>query len=408
VDKSKRLDKMKKIAILGSTGSIGVNALDVVKDLKGCRVLGLSAGSNIKLLRDQVYRFSPQYVSIFEEGLYRELKRILPRSVKILKPGIAGLCEMAALKSADMVLNALSGSVGFMPLISSIKASKRIALANKEPMVMAGERLMREAERWQAEIIPVDSEPSAIFQCLAGIPRRDLDARIKRIFLTASGGAFYKYSGDLSKIKPAQALKHPNWKMGKKITVDSATLMNKGLEAIEIKNLFSLELKKINILVHPQSIVHSAVEFKDNSVLAQLSNPDMRLPIQYALTWPERQTSPVRAMDFFALSRLDFFRPDFKKFPCLKLAFECAEKGGFFPAILNAANEEAVAAFLKGKLPFTGIPDVIKETLSANIGSGGFSPSFAEIVEMDGWAREKAGEVITRGVTVRRNRRLED
>jgi len=392
---------MKKVTILGSTGSIGVNALQVIEKSKDYQVIGLSAGSNLKLLKEQIYKFSPEYVSLFDERYYKDLKKIVPSRIKILKPGIEGITEMASLSAADIVINSLSGAVGLLPLLASIKSSKKIALANKEPMVIAGGQIMEEAQRWGAEIIPVDSEPSAIFQCLNGISRKEVNKKVNRIFLTASGGALYKYEGDFSKIKPEQALKHPNWKMGKKITIDSATLMNKGFEAIEIKNLFAIDFEKINVIIHPQSIIHSAVEFMDNSVLAQMSNPDMRLPIQYALTYPERNESPVKKIDFFKLSRLDFLKPDFKKFPCLKIAFDCAKKGGFYPAVMNAANEIAVNYFLAGKIFFTDIPIIIDKVLSLNFGKGDYLPKLAEVVEIDSWAREKTKEIIENKVGIR-------
>jgi len=391
---------MNKITILGSTGSIGVNALQVIEKLKDYKVLGLSAGSNLKLLKEQIYKFSPKYVSIFNEKYYKDLKKIIPSNVKILKPGIEGLNEMASLSESSLVINSLSGAIGLLPLLASIKSSKKIALANKEPMVIAGEQIMQEAKRWDAEIIPVDSEPSAIFQCLNGINRTEINKKIKRIFLTASGGALYKYKGDFSKIKPEQALKHPNWKMGKKITIDSATLMNKGFEAIEIKNLFAVDFEKINVVIHPQSIIHSAVEFQDNSVLAQMSNPDMRLPIQYALTYPDRFESPVKKIDLFKLSKLEFFEPDFKKFPCLKIAFDCAKKGGFYPVVMNAANEIAVNYFLAGKIFFTDIPIIIDKVLSLNFGKEDYLPKLPEVVEIDSWTREKTKEIIENKVGI--------
>lgn len=257
---------------------------------------------------------------------------------------------------------------------------------------MAGGLLMQEAERWQARIIPVDSEPSAIFQCLAGLKPGQYDAAVSRVFLTASGGPFYAHKGSLDGVTPAQALKHPRWSMGPKITVDSSTLMNKGLEAIEIQNLFSLPISKVQVLIHPQSVVHSGVEFRDGSVLAQLSWPDMKLPIQYALTWPDRAPSLAEPLDFFRLARLDFARPDFRRFPCLELAFDAARRGGVYPAVLNAANETAVEAFLGGRLPFTGIPRVVEKTLAACRGGGG-RLTLGAAVEADGWARQKAAEL---------------
>jgi 1-deoxy-D-xylulose-5-phosphate reductoisomerase len=385
---------MKNIVILGSTGSIGVNAVKAVKNLgKGWRVLGLAANSSLKALLAQVWEVRPAYAAVFDYAAWKELKACAPRGVKILPPGVEGLVELASLKEADIVLNSVTGAVGFAPLLASIRASKHIALANKEPMVMAGELLMREAERWQARIIPVDSEPSAIFQCLAGLKPGQYDAALSRVFLTASGGPFYARKGSLAGVTPEQALKHARWSMGPKITVDSSTLMNKGLEAIEIKNLFSLPVSKIEVLIHPQSVVHSGVEFRDGSVLAQLSNPDMKLPIQYALTWPDRAPSLAVPLDFFKLSRLDFGRPDFRRFPCLELAFYAAKKGGVYPAALNAANEVAVEKFISGKLRFTDIPNVVEKTLAACRGDSRERLTLAGAVEADGWARQKAAGI---------------
>lgn len=384
---------MKNIVILGSTGSIGVNAIKAAKNLgKDWRVLGLSANSNLKALAAQMREVKPAYVSLFDYDAWKELKASAPRGVKVLPPGVEGLAEMASLREADIVLNSVTGAVGFAPLLASIRASKHVALANKEPMVMAGALLMKEAERWQAKILPVDSEPSAIFQCLAGIKPGHYNAAVRRVFLTASGGPFYSRKGSLAKVTPAQALKHPRWSMGPKITVDSSTLMNKGLEAIEIMNLFSLPIEKVQVLVHPQSVVHSGVEFADGSVLAQLSWPDMRLPIQYALTWPDRAPSLAEPLDFFRLARLDFSRPDFRRFPCLELAFYAAKKGGIHPAVLNAANEVAVERFISGRLRFTDIPLVTEKALAA-CGGGSGRLTLAEAVEADGWARQKAADV---------------
>lgn len=387
---------MKNVVILGSTGSIGVNAVKSVRNLgKGWRVLGLAANSSVAALRAQIREVRPACVTLFDYAAWQELKADLPRGVKLLPPGVEGLVALASLKEADIVLSAVTGAVGFAPLLAAIRASKQIALANKEPMVMAGELLMQEAQRWQARIIPVDSEPSAVFQCLAGVKPGGYDAALSRVFLTASGGPFYASKGSLAKVKPAQALRHPRWNMGPKITVDSSTLMNKGLEAIEIKNLFSLPVSKIQVLVHPQSVVHSGVEFRDGSVLAQLSWPDMKLPIQYALTWPDRAPSLAEPLDFFKLSRLDFFKPDFRRFPCLELAFEAARRGGICPAALSAANEVAVERFIAGRLKFTGIPAVVEKVLAACRGGGG-RLTLAGAVEADAWAREKAAEAADR------------
>lgn len=388
---------MKNVVILGSTGSIGANAIKAVRNLgKGWRALGLAANSNLKALRAQVREVKPAYLAIFDYAAWKEFSADVPRGVKLLAPGVEGMSELASLKEADIVLSAVTGAVGFGPLLAAIRASKHIALANKEPMVMAGELLMKEAARWQARIIPVDSEPSAIFQCLAGIKTGQYDAEISRIFLTASGGPFYAVKGPLAKVTPAQALRHPRWSMGPKITVDSSTLMNKGLEAIEIKNLFSLPVSKIEVVIHPQSVVHSGVEFRDGSVLAQMSPPDMRLPIQYAMTWPDRAPSLAEPLDLFKLSRLDFARPDFRRFPCLGLAFEAAKRGGISPAALNAANEVAVERFIAGRLRFIDIPAVVEKVLAACRGDSRERLTLACAVEADSWARQKAAETADR------------
>jgi 1-deoxy-D-xylulose-5-phosphate reductoisomerase len=383
---------MKNICILGSTGSIGRNALKVV-DNPGWKVLGLAANSNTGELIAQVRAHRPKYAAIFDHKAFAEIKGSLPRGTRLLPPGVEGLVELASLKGADVVLNAVSGSVGFAPLVASIRASKHIALANKEPMVMAGETLISEAVRWQAKIIPVDSEPSAILQCLEGIKNGNYDAAVSRILLTASGGAFYRHKGALSGVTPAKALRHPTWRMGPKITIDSATLMNKGLEAIEIKNLFSLPISKIQVLIHPQSVMHSAVEFKDGSVLAQLSEPDMKLPIQYALTYPERVNSLVKPLNFFKVKSLEFFEPDFRRFPCLALAYEAGRLGGAYPAVLNAANEAAVERFLKGAALFTEIAAIVEKTMAFHHSRDRRPPTLAEAVEIDQWARIKAAEI---------------
>jgi len=383
---------MKNVVILGSTGSIGVNALRAIKTLgHGWRVYGLTANSNLKALRCQIREFKPACVAVFDYAAWKEFSGDIPRGVRLLPPGVEGLAEMAALKDAQIVLSAVTGAVGLVPLLAAIRASKHIALANKEPMIMAGALIMQEAQRWEAVIIPVDSEPSAIFQCLAGIKPGTYDEHVQRVLLTASGGPFYSGRKSLEAVTPAQALQHPRWRMGPKITVDSSTLMNKGLEAIEIQNLFSLPVSKIQVLIHPQSVIHSGVEFKDGSVLAQLSNPDMRLPIQYALTWPERVRTSVKPLDFVKLSRLDFLKPDFRRFPCLELALCAAKKGGIFPTALNAANEVAVNLFLEGALKFTDIPRVVERVLA--MCSSVPRLTLVCVAEADGWARQKASDI---------------
>jgi len=388
---------MKKIAILGSTGSIGVNALNVVAQMPGeFEVVGLAAHSNAAALAKQAKKFKVKNVTMFEPSAAAELKSQLNGHCRHLPSGVEGLVELASHPDVDVVLTSLVGGVGFAPLLAAIRAGKTIALANKEPMVMAGAQFMIEAARWEAKIIPVDSEPSAIFQCVQGHTGTraagDLSQLIRRVFLTASGGAFYKHKGPLHKVTVEQALNHPTWKMGKKITIDCATLMNKGFETIEIMNLFSLKREQVEVVIHPQSIIHSGVEFSDGSVLAQMSPPDMKLPIQYAMTYPARTVRVIEPLDLVKAGSLTFFKPDFRRFPCLELAREAAKAGGGLPAVLNAADEVAVESFIGHKIRFTDIPTVIEKTMKAYRRHPGL-PSFGEVVEIDEWARRKAGEV---------------
>jgi 1-deoxy-D-xylulose-5-phosphate reductoisomerase len=387
---------MKRVAILGSTGSIGVNALNVIREMPDIlSVFGLAAHSNASLVAEQAEEFNAVAVTMFDAKAGADLKVRLNGRAKHLAPGVEGLCALAAHPDVDVVLTSVVGGVGFAPLLAAIRAGKIIALANKEPMVMAGAQFMIEAERWNAKIVPVDSEPSAIFQCVQGLnpdPRAAAPLKtIKRVILTASGGAFAKYKGDLADVTPEMALKHPTWKMGKKITVDCATLMNKGFELIEIMNLFGLRREQVEIVIHPQSIFHSGVEFSDGSVLAQMGLPDMKLPIQYGMTYPQRGNRVIEPLDLIKAGTLEFRAPDFSRFPCLALAREAALKGGGMPAVLNAADEIAVEAFLKGRIKFTDIPRVIENTMAAYTPSGGL-PSFQEVVEVDAWARAKAEE----------------
>ncbi|MCX5793992.1 MAG: 1-deoxy-D-xylulose-5-phosphate reductoisomerase [Elusimicrobia bacterium] len=382
---------MKRIAILGSTGSIGRNALRVVDAMPGrFRVVGLAAHSNGELLFRQALRYKPAMVSLFEPAASEGLQG-RPHGCRRLPSGVEGLVEMACHPDVDLVLTSLVGGVGFAPLLAALRAGKTVALANKEPMVMAGAQFMREAKRWGARIIPVDSEPSAVFQCLNGSP----GGSVRRVLLTASGGAFYGRRGSLDRVRVAEALRHPTWKMGRKITIDSATLMNKGFETIEIMHLFGLGHKAIEIVIHPQSIVHSAVEFSDGSVLAQMAPPDMRLPIQYALAYPERAAAIVKRLDLAAAGGLTFSRPDFRRFPCLALALEAAAAGGGMPAVLNAADEVAVDAFTAGRIRFTQLARVVERTMRSFRGGRGL-PGFSEVVEIDQWARSKAQEACTR------------
>ncbi len=388
---------MKNIVILGSTGSIGVSSLDVIANLgKDYKVLAITGNNNTDLFLKQVHTFKPQYAAVCNQKSYDIIKDSIPQGTRLLGPGVESLVFLATLHNADLIINGLVGAAGFVPLIAAIKAGKTIALANKEPIVMAGRAIMDECRRWNATIIPVDSEPSAVFQSLENVDSKSYfkaEPKIERVLLTASGGPFFKYKGALSKVTPAQALAHPRWKMGKKITVDSATLMNKGFETIEIMHLFNLPLEKVKIVIHPQSIVHSAVEYKDGSIIAELSNPDMRLPIQYAITYPERKPSPVPRLSIMEMTKLEFSEPDFKKFPCLSLALDAAKKGGSFPAVLNAADEVAVAAFLEEKILFTDIPKLISCVMMDHTSTD--KPlALGAAVEVDNWARLKAVEYL--------------
>lgn len=385
---------MKQIVILGSTGSIGTSSLDVISRLgKEYKVLGISAHSNADLFLKQVHTFQPRFATILNPASYEKIKDQVPPATRLLPPEIDSLCFMASLPSADLVINGLVGAVGFQPLVAAIKASKTIALANKEPMVMAGKTLMKECERWEAAILPVDSEPSAIFQCLTGMADSHSYAKIandiSRVFLTASGGPFAKRKNSLSTVTPAEALNHPRWKMGKKITVDSATLMNKGFESIEIMNLFNLPEQKVQVVIHPQSIIHSAVEFNDGAILAQMGEPDMRVPIQYAITYPKRMPGPVKKLNLFEVAKLEFLEPDFDRFPCLELALAAARQGGIYPAVLSAADEIAVDAFLKGKIKFTDIAKLVYTVLKAAPPTQG-DATLNQAAEADAWAREAA------------------
>ena len=357
------MQNKKNIAVLGSTGSIGTQTLDVIrlhKDLFQAEIL--TAGANADLLIRQAKEFKPNAVVIADESKYKYVCDALKdEDIKVFA-GDKALDEVVAFKSVDIVLTALVGFAGLKPTVAAIKAHKPIALANKETMVVAGELITRLAAENNVPILPVDSEHSAIFQCIQG----EWDNKVKNILLTASGGAFRgKMREDLEKITPQDALKNPNWTMGAKVTIDSATLMNKGLEVIEAKWLFGVDTSRITAVVHPQSIIHSMVEFEDGSIKAQLSRPDMRLPIMYALSYPHRLPTPSFAMNVFDLTALTFEKPDTETFPCLLLAYDAAQKGGNMPCIMNAANEIAVAAFLKGRIPFLKISDIIADAMTA-------------------------------------------
>ena len=371
------------ISLLGSTGSIGRQTLEVA-ELLGVTVCALSAGQNIKLLEEQTRRFRPAVAAVYDEDAARDFKaRVRDLDVRVVSGG-EGLIEAARADGAVAVVTAVVGTAGLLPTLAAIDLGRRIALANKETLVCAGELVMDRARSRGAEIIPVDSEHSAIFQCLEG--RGKSAGSIKKLILTASGGPFRGMDKEtLRRATPEMALRHPNWNMGRKVSIDSATMMNKGLEVIEAAHLFSVSPSMIEVVVHPESIVHSMVEFADNSTIAQLSVPDMRLPIQYALTYPARAPSLAAALDIARQGRLTFEEPDYDAFPCLSLALQTARDGGLASAVLNAANETAVELFLTGKLSFYGIP----ESISAALGSikNAENPSLDEIIEADKAAR---------------------
>lgn len=376
----------KRISILGSTGSIGRSTLDVVRHYPGqFKVAVLAARSNIDLLARQVEEFKPDLVAVGNPEAAAEFENRHP-DLKVLQ-GVAGL-EEAAAAPADTVLCAIVGAAGLRPLMAGIDAGNRIALANKESLVMAGNLVMDRARQKGVPILPVDSEHNAIFQCLQA---NNGVGDVRCVHITASGGAFYGRSPQsLENVTPEEAMRHPTWDMGKKITIDSATLMNKGLEVIEAMWLFGLPLSKIQVLMHPQSVVHSLVEFTDGSILAQLGVTDMKFPILFALTWPERVQSPMARLDLAALRELTFAAPDFGQFPCLSLALEAAARGGSAPAILNAANEQAVEAFCLGKIKFLQIEQVVRAVLEASPVQEVTSLEAVEAV--DTAARRKAAE----------------
>jgi 1-deoxy-D-xylulose-5-phosphate reductoisomerase len=355
--------KIKKISILGSTGSIGKNVLKVAASFPDhFIVIGLTAGWNIDLLREQIEAFSPLMVSVAEEQTAEKLKALLPASSRTeIVWGQEGNEEVASLQDVDMVVSAIVGAAGLLPTLAAIRSGKDIALANKETLVMAGRLIMEEVKKQQVRLLPIDSEHSAIAQALEAGRKED----VSRIILTASGGPFLNLEKEsLWQVTPEQALLHPNWDMGRKISIDSATLMNKGLEVIEAFWLFDVALEKVEVLVHPQSIVHSLVEYVDGSVVAQLGIPDMRVPISYALSYPERLPTGLSRLNLTQCSNLSFSEPDTQRFPALQTAFEACRIGGCTPAVLNAANEVAVEAFLDGKLKFPQISKVVAETIA--------------------------------------------
>ena len=379
------------IAILGSTGSIGTQALDVIgRHPDRFEVELLTAGSNSRLLIEQARKFNPSSVVIADETRYNEVAAALdPLDIKVFT-GMDSVCDLLRSPQIDIVLTAMVGFSGLKPTIAAIKAGKAIALANKETLVAAGSLIMPLARKMGSPILPVDSEHSAIFQCLQGE-----HARLEKILLTGSGGPFLHSSPEeIDAATPAQALNHPRWKMGPKVTIDSASLMNKGLELIEARWLFGVEPRDIEVVIHPQSIIHSMVQFSDGCVMAQLSQPDMRLPIQYALSYPERIDLDTRRLDFAQLGSLSFEKPDLERFPCLGLAYASLEQGGNATCTMNGANEVAVAAFLEGRIRFTDIPRIIEEVLSRNPFIA--QPALEDIYSTDFEAKKRAAQLIKR------------
>ncbi|SFE17146.1 1-deoxy-D-xylulose 5-phosphate reductoisomerase [Paenibacillus algorifonticola] len=379
---------MKKITILGSTGSIGTQTLDVIaNDPERFQVVGLSAGSNTDLLIQQAIRFKPSIVCLSTKEAAEAVASSLPAGTRVIY-GEQGLIELAGETEADIVVTAIMGSRGLPATLAAIEAGKMIGLANKETLVTAGHIVMERAKQKGVSIIPIDSEHSAIFQCLNGEDRRSLN----QLTLTASGGSFRDRTREqLKGVTVAEALNHPNWSMGAKITIDSATMANKGLEVIEAHWLFDVTYDQIHVLVHPESIIHSYVEFTDHSVIAQLGLPDMRVPIQYALTYPHRYPTPTGRLDLAAIGKLHFREMDFERYPCLRLAFECGKAGQSAPTVYNAANEVAVARFLAGEIEFLDIERTIEEVLSRHPVT--VVDTLEAIAEVDSWARQMAATV---------------
>ena len=384
---------MKNITILGSTGSIGTSTLKVLDtNPDRYRVTALTAGNNIDLLQAQIEKYFPLAAAVSQQDQAEILRSRLSRDIKTeILWGEDGVTEIVSMDEADTVVSAISGAAGLLPTYEAIRSGKDIALANKETMVMAGAMIMDLAEKKKVSMLPVDSEHSAVFQSLQGHNRADLN----RIILTASGGPFREYSlSQIEDITPEMALKHPNWEMGKKITIDSATLMNKGLEIIEAKWLFNLDLDQIDVLVHPESIIHSMVEYNDGSVIAQLGVPDMMTPISYALSYPEHLRTNLPQLRLETIGKLTFFEPDMVKFRCLKLAIDALKEGKSMPAVLNGANEIAVASFLEKEISFLQIPEIIEKTMHAHNSSS--VDSIQGVIAADSWARVKAQEEINR------------
>lgn len=384
---------MKSITLLGSTGSIGTQTLDIVADHPDkFRIVGLAAGRNIELLSNQIRAFKPEIVAIADPSQLDTLRDAIADVVPqpILVTGEAGIVEVAAYGDAQAVVTGIVGCAGLLPTIAAIQAGKEIALANKETLIAGGPVVLPLVAKHGVKLLPADSEHSAIFQCLQGVP----EGGLKRIILTASGGAFRDWPVErLAEVTVADALKHPNWSMGRKITVDSATLMNKGLEVIEAHYLFGVDYDHIDIVIHPQSIIHSLIEVQDTSVLAQLGWPDMRLPLLYALSWPERIATNWEPLDLVKSGDLTFRQPNHEKYPCMQLAYAAGRAGGCLPAVLNAANEQAVALFLEEKIAFLEIPKVIETACDRFSSQNTAQPTLEDILGADQWARNAVLEI---------------
>ncbi len=380
---------MRHLTILGSTGSIGTQTLEVVQEIGGFQVDAISGNQNIDLLEKQYYQFRPSLIAVMEEESAMQLKKRLAAESVRVEGGMEGLLKAATLPSVDTVVTSVVGNVGLAPTFAAIEAGKDIALANKETLVSAGELVMQLIEKHQVHLYPVDSEHSAIFQSLQGNEGNP----IRRILLTASGGPFRgKKREELLSVTAKDALKHPNWHMGKKITIDSATLMNKGLEVMEAKWLFGVSAEQIEVLVHPQSILHSAVEYEDGAVIAQLGEADMRVPIQYALTYPKRVKNSFPKLDLFCRNEMTFEKPDAETFPCLSLAYRALQIGGTMPAVLNGANEIAVQRFLDGEIGFLQIPALIEKAMDAYTVI--YNYKLEDLLKADAWARAFTSEAV--------------
>ena len=378
---------MKNIAVLGATGSIGRNTLEIAKSFPDkFKVIAISGKANINLLEQQINQFHPKFVVVMDEKTRDQLRNsVSDKNVKI-ECGHESLVKISTLDEVDIVVSAITGMTGLIPTLEAIKKGKHIAIAAKELLVTAGRIMLEEVKKKGAKLLPVDSEHNAVFQCLDGKSKKD----IKRIILTASGGPFYKEK-NLHNISSEQALAHPVWKMGRKISIDSATLMNKGLEVLEAHWLFGIDISKIEVIIHPECIIHSMVEFIDGSVFALLGIPDMKMPIQYALTYPERMPTQLEPLDLSKISQFNFSAPNFDKFPCLKLAYEAGAIGGTMPAVLNSANDAAVNLFLKKKIKFTDIPKIIEKIMDKHDVIQ--NPCLDNILESDAWARKTAFEI---------------